>query len=221
MRIQTFVIGYVLALALLVFAKHRTEAAPAASFRGVVDLTNSSTPLTQHKFVKQASGTHIDAPAQFARGMWTVDQIPPERLIAPLVVLDVRANVQKDPDYRVSVEDIASWEQAHGDIPLGSVVMVRTGATSGSHLPAYSEDAAKFLVDGRNVLGLGIDTTSVDGRSSTKSPVHAYALAHSVYPLENVANLERLPPTGAVIVVAPQKVKDGTSGPARLFALLH
>jgi kynurenine formamidase len=106
-----------------------------------------------------------------------VDQIPTERLIAPLIVLDVSAKVTDDPDYQISVEDIARWEKAHGQIPLSSVVMARMGwdsrwnslkdyrnadSESTMHFPGYSLDAAKFLVDGRNVLGLGIDTLSVD-----------------------------------------------------------
>jgi kynurenine formamidase len=180
-------------------------------------------------------GTHIDAPAHFARGLWTVDQIPTERLMAPLVVLDVGVKVKENPDYQVSVEDIAAWEHANGEMPQGAVVMARTGwdsrwnsvkdyrnadARGVMHFPGYSQDAAKFLVEGRSVLGLGIDTLSIDCGPSKDFAVHQYTLAHSLYHLENVTNLDRVPAKGAIVVVAPMKLEGGSGGPARIFALL-
>lgn len=250
MKTQTLVIGYALALALLVFAQRRTEATPAGSFSGVVDLTHPysgkaergparAASLVERVGVRRVSSssstnTNIDAPAQLARGMWTVAEIPPERLIAPLAVLDVTKQVQHNPDYEVSVEDIAQWEQIHGDIPAGAVVLARTGWSRRwssieqyrnadkrgvMHFPGFSEDAAKFLVEGRAVLALGIDTLSVDPGSSKTLAVHEYTLAHSVYHLENVANLERVPDAGAVVVVAPMKLEGEVDGPVRILAL--
>ena len=165
-----------------------------------------------------------------------MDQIPPERLIAPLVVLDVSANVENHPDYQISVEDIAKWEHVHGQIPLGSVVIARTGWDSRwnsakayrnadpkgtMHFPGYSKDAAKFLVEGRNVLGLGIDTLNIDYGPSKDFPVRQYTLAHSVYQLENVANLDHAPASGGMVVVAPTKLEGGSSGPVRILALVR
>jgi kynurenine formamidase len=256
MRIKTVVIGYALALALLLFAQHRPDATQSGSFTGVVDLTH---PLRSHQdgadklaasrvrsaaivqkmelrrtSTAASSNTNIDAPAHLLRGMWTVDQIPPERLIAPLSVLDVTAQVRRNPDYEVSVEDIAQWEQIHGEIPPGSVVVARTGwgtrwdspkdyrnidKKGVMHFPGYSEDAAKFLVEARLALALGIDTLSVDPGSSRTLAVHQYTLAHSVYHLENVANLERVPDAGAVVVVAPMKLEGQVDGPVRILAL--
>jgi kynurenine formamidase len=256
MRIKTVVIGYALALALLVFAQHRPDSAPPSNFTGVIDLThplshNEMAPgahpaspvrtaaLVQKDTLRRIStsastNTSIDAPAHLVRGMWTVDQIPPERLIAPLTVLDVTDQVRRNPDYEVSVEDIAQWEQIHGEIPPGAVVLARTGwgirwaspkdyrnidQKGIMHFPGYSEDAARFLVEGRLALALGIDTLSVDPGSSRTLPVHQYTLAHSVYHLENVANLERVPDAGAVVVVAPMRLEGEVDGPVRIFAL--
>ena len=262
MRIHTFVIGCALAISLLLFAQRHPETNQSAGFHAVVDLThplNSATPgydpaekadfkikttATVDKdqyFARTVSlpehyGTHIDAPAHFIPGLWTVDQIPAERLIAPLVVLDVTAAARNNPDYRVSVEEIANWEKSHGQIPLDAVVMLRTGwdsrwksadeyrnadAKGVMHFPGYSEDAAKFLVDARSALGLGIDTLSIDYGPSTDFPVHHYALAHSVYQLENVANLDHVPVTGAVAVVAPMKLEGGSGSPVRILALVQ
>jgi kynurenine formamidase len=262
MRIRTFVIGYSLALALLLFAQRRGDPIQPAVFRGVVDLTHSvnanvptydlsekpaytvKTVATIEKdryFARSISlpehyGTHIDAPAHFARGGWTVDRIPAERLVAPVVVIDVRAKVQRDPDYRVSMEDVAEWENTNGQIAQATVVMAYTGwdsrwdseakyrnadAKGVMHFPGYSMDAAKFLVEARGVVGLGIDTLSIDYGQSTNFEVHRNTLAHGLYHLENVANLELVPPTGAIAVVAPMKLEGGSGGPVRLMALVR
>src|SRR5579863_3700807 len=238
MKIRTLIIGYVLALALFLFAKRHPDASSPTEFRAVVDLTHAMDAhgLANEPTAKSSPellGTRIDAPAHFARGLWTVDQIPTERLIAPLVVLDVSANAKNHPDYQISVEDIAAWEQAHNQIPLGSVVIARTGwdsnwksaprnaASNPMHFPGYSPDAAKFLVEGRNVLGLGIDTPNIDNGRSKNFAVRQYTLSHSVYQLENVANLDRVPAVSAMVVVAPTKLESGSSGPVRILALLQ
>lgn len=262
MKTRTFIVGYVLALALLLFAQRHPQAVQPSGFRSVVDLTHtinaqnppyelSSKPPYQTKTVATVEkdkyfartislpehyGTHLDAPAHFFNGLWTVDQIPPERLVASLVVMDVSANAAKNPDYLISVEDIAKWEQAHGQIPLNSVVMTRTGwdtrwnsikdyrnadAKGVMHFPGYSQEAAKFLVEGRDALALGIDTLSIDYGPSKDYPVHQYDLAHSVYQLENVANLDHAPVTGGIIVVSPMKLEGGSGSPVRLLALVR
>jgi kynurenine formamidase len=262
MKIRTLVIGYAVALALFLFAQQRrSEAAPESGFRAVVDLThaiNSKVPtyeleersgfkavtvatIAKNKYfarnisLPEHFGTHIDAPAHFARGMWTVDQIPPERLIAPLAVIDVSANVNSNPDYQLSVEDIANWEKLNGQIPPGAVVIAHTGwdarwnsvkeyrnadAKGIMHFPGFSLDAAKFLVEARNVYGLGIDTLSIDYGPSQDFPVHQYTLSHSLYHLENVAELDRVPPTGALVVAGAMKLEGGSGGPVRILALV-
>ena len=262
MKFLTFVIGCALAVGLLLFGQRHADPVQPAGFGGVVDLTHSvnekvptyelaeksayqvktvATIEKDHYYARNISlpehfGTHIDAPAHFARGSWTVDQIPPERLIAPLVVIDISSKVRNNADYRLSVEDIAQWEQKNGQMPFGAVVMARTGWASRwdsekdyrdadgkgvMHFPGYSVDAAHFLVEGRNVLGLGIDTLSVDYGPSKNFEVHQYTLARSLYHLENVTNLDRTPETGAIVVVAPMKLEGGSGGPVRVMALLR
>jgi kynurenine formamidase len=240
MRIRTLIAGYVLALALFLFAQRHPDASSPNGFHAVVDLTHT---IDAHTLAHPLGGksapdlfeTRIDAPARFARGLWTVDQIPTERLLAPLVVLNISSNIEHEPDYQISVEDIAKWEQAHGQIPLGSVVIAHTGWDSRwhsardyrnadpkgtMHFPGYSPDAAKFLVEGRTALGLGIDTLNIDHGASKDFPVRQYTLAHSVYQLENVANLDRVPAVGGMVVVAPTKLESGSSGPVRILALV-
>ncbi len=180
-------------------------------------------------------GTHLDAPAHFAAGAWTVDQIPADRLVRPLAVLDVHERAGTNADYEVGVEDIAAWENAHGTIPKGAVVMAYTGwekrwetqesfrnqqSDGLTHYPGFSLEAARFLVISRGVVGLGIDTMSVDIGATTTYPVHLFTSQHSIYHLENVANLAEVPSAGAIVVVAPIKLENGSGGQVRLLALV-
>jgi kynurenine formamidase len=261
MKFRTFTIGFALVLALFLWAQRRPEKFTESSgYTMSVDLTHalnekgpSFSPLERYEArlvstheadgyfarvitMPEHFGTHIDAPAHFTPGRWTVDQIPSDRLIRPLVVLDVRSRVEHDPDYQVSVEDIAAWEHANGQIPQGAIVIARTGwdarwnnpreyvnedSHGVMHFPGYSPDAARFLIEGRNVVALGIDTISVDPGESAGFPVHKIAAGHSVYNIENVANLNDAPASGAHVVVAPTKIEGGSGAPARIFVLLR
>ncbi len=260
MKWKTFVVGYALVLALVLFGQRRTPASEPSPFSRVVDLTHTiddKTPVYGDSraptfevhtlasipkdgyFARWFSlpehyGTHLDAPAHFARGRWTVEQIPPERMIGPLVVLDVRGKAQASADYQISLDDIGEWETANGHIPPGAIVVARTGwsqrwsspqsyrnadAKGVLHFPGYSLEAAKFLVEGRNAFGIGIDTLSVDYGMSKSFPVHQYTLAHSLFHLENLANLEAAPDVGALAIVAPMKLEGGSGAPVRVYAL--
>lgn len=180
-------------------------------------------------------GTHLDAPAHFDAGGWTVDQIPAERLVRPLAVIDVREQAERDPDYEVSLGDIEEWETAHGAVPAGAVVCARTGwgehwnspkqyrneqPDGLTHYPGFSLAAAQFLVNQRGAVGLGVDTMSVDKGATTTYPVHLFTSANNLYHLENLANLDAVPPTGAIVVVAPIKLENGSGSPARVLALV-
>ena len=183
-------------------------------------------------------GTHLDAPIHFARGGWTADAIPVERLVGPGVVLDVSEAVAENRDYRVTAADVRRFERQHGPIPAGAIVLVRTGwgaywpnrglyfgddtpgRTTDLHFPSYGRDAAELLVHERRVAALGIDTPSIDYGPSQDFVVHRLALGANVVGLENVANLDRVPETGAGIVALPMKIADGSGGPLRIVALL-
>jgi kynurenine formamidase len=258
---KAFAVGCTLAVTLLLFAKHRPLMSDQVNKRSVIDLTHtldSRSPnwegtekspyqsselgnIHKHGYysrvftTQEHYGTHLDAPAHFAAGMWTVDQIPAERLVRPLAVLDVRASTKNNADYEVTVQDIATWEDAHGQIPDGAVVMAYTGwderwhspkqfrneqSDHLTHYPGFSLEAAKFLVKTRDIVGLGIDTMSVDIGATETYPVHVFTSREGVYHLENVANLALVPPAGATVVVAPIKLEQGSGGPARVLALL-
>ena len=179
-------------------------------------------------------GTHLDAPAHFVAGAWTVDQIPAERLYGPAVILEAREECRRDPDYRLAPDKIAQWESRNGRIPPGAIVLMRTGwaerwsdaaryrnmdAAGTMHFPGYSVEAVKVLIE-RGAVGLGIDTLSVDYGPSKDFPVHHISHRASLYHMENLADLAALPESGAWLVVAPIKLEGGSGGPTRVFALL-
>ncbi len=179
-------------------------------------------------------GTHMDAPAHFPGGKEFLDQIPVERLFAPAVVMDVREEVAKDPDYRLRVMRVEKWEALHGRIPAGAVVLLRTGWASRwpdqaryrnmdsagvMHFPGYSVEAAKLLID-RGAVALGIDTLSIDYGPSKDFEVHRVTLPAGLYQLENLANMDQLPDAGAFLISAPIKLEGGSGGPVRVFAIL-
>jgi kynurenine formamidase len=183
-------------------------------------------------------GTHLDAPIHFSEKGWTADQIPLERLVAPGVVVDVAKQATADADYRLTKDDVLAWEKAHGRIPPGAIVLLRTGwgrrwpdraryfgdanAKDASHLhfPGYGEESARLLVSDRQVAALGIDTPSLDSGPSKDFRVHVIALGANVIGLENVAHLEEVPPTGALILALPVKIGGGSGGPLRLAAIV-
>ena len=190
--------------------------------------------------LSEHGGTHLDAPIHFAEGKQTADQIPLERLIGPAAVIDVSAASAADPDYRVTVEDVTKWERANGRLPDGAIVLFRTGfdkrwpdkatylgtaergpdAVAKLHFPGISEEAARFLADQRKVSAVGLDTASLDYGQSKDFIAHRILLGANIPGFENVANLDRLPAKGAMVVALPIKIRGGSGGPLRIVARL-
>jgi kynurenine formamidase len=183
-------------------------------------------------------GTHLDAPIHFAEGRRTVEQIPLEQLIAPAIVIDVTKQAAADRDYRLTLEDVTAFEQRHGRIPAGAIVLLRTGWSrfwpdakaylgddtpddaSKLSFPSYGVDAARMLVEERRVGVLGVDTGSIDYGRSTDFIVHRIAAARDVPGLENLTNLDQLPATGVTVVALPMKIAGGSGGPVRVVAMV-
>ncbi|HEX3204089.1 MAG TPA: cyclase family protein [Nitrospiraceae bacterium] len=181
-------------------------------------------------------GTHLDAPIHFAQNRTTVDRIPLQHLTGPAVVIDARAQCDRDPDYALTVQDIAAWESRFGAIPDGAIVFMWSGwgrrwpdrvRYLGSetpddprtlHFPGFSPEAAEFLVTKRKIHGAAIDTASIDAGRVTDFPVHQILNGAEVYALENIADLDRVPATGATVMALPMKIKGGTGAPARVIA---
>ena len=182
-------------------------------------------------------GTHLDAPIHFAARGTTADRVPLEQLVAPAVVIDVSAKAGVDPVYRLTRADVVAFEQQHGRIGRGSIVLLRTGwsarwpdrlayfgdATAGDasklRFPSYGPEAAEFLVRDRGIAALGVDVASIDYGPSTDFPVHRIAAAANVPGFENLTRLDEVPPTGAIVIALPMKIEGGSGGPLRAIAL--
>ena len=178
-------------------------------------------------------GTHLDAPMHFARDGLSTDEVPLDNLIAPAVVIDVSEKAADDRGYLLSVDDVHSFEDAHGPIAPGTIVLLHTGWSKywpdartymgeigKLEFPSYGEDAARLLVEARKVAILGIDTASTDFGTSKKFVVHRVAAENNVSNLENLTNLDDLPPTGALVIALPMKIEGGSGGPVRVVALV-
>lgn len=180
-------------------------------------------------------GTHIDAPNHFEKNQPALHQIKPRDLFAPGVVIDIHKKCEANADYMLSLDDIRAWEKTHGPIPDGAVVLLNTGwsrfwtnysryknqdVRGRLHFPGFSAAAATFLIEKRKAKGIGLDTLSIDAGTSRKFEVHHIVNRAGRYGLENVANLNKLPPRGFYLVVAPIKIENGSGGPTRLFAIL-
>lgn len=183
-------------------------------------------------------GTHLDAPIHFAENGAATDEIPLSKLIAPAIVIDVTDSASADRDYRVSADDVARFEREHGRIPGGAIVLARTGWSrfwpdakaylgddtpgdaSKLSFPGFGVDAVRVLAEERGVAMIGIDTASIDYGKSQDFMAHRIGAAQGVANLENLTNLQGLPPTGAYVLALPMKIEGGSGGPVRVVALV-
>ena len=185
-------------------------------------------------------GTHLDAPVHFAKGKWTADEIPLEKLTGEAVVINVSGKALKDPDYLITVADIESWEKINGKLKDDIILFFRTGygsfypdakkylgtdergadAVAKLHFPAIHPDAAQWLVSSRKIKAVGLDVASVDYGQSTDFRTHQILYEQNIPGFENVANLDKLPEQGAFVIALPMKIKGGSGGPLRIVAIV-
>jgi kynurenine formamidase len=179
-------------------------------------------------------GTHFDAPIHWITGRDGEDvaSVAPAKLVAPAVVIDKSAEAAADPDYLLTVDEVRAFEAEHGALPTGGWLLLRTGwdarahdqdeFLNGAHTPGPDADCARYLADSP-IAGFGCETVGTDagiaGGFDPPFPVHSFLLGAGKYGLTQLANLAELPPTGALIVVAPLKLVGGTGSPTRVFAL--
>ncbi|MCG8352121.1 MAG: cyclase family protein [Chloroflexales bacterium] len=180
------------------------------------------------------TGTHMDAPAHFAANGLYIDQIPATSLIAPFAVLDIKAKVARDVDAEVEPDDVLAWERRYGRLPDGAAVFMNSGwgaryATPSAfvnqdssgvlHFPGFSPETVEFLLAERNVVGIGVDTLSLDHGPSPDFATHNTWLPTNRWGIENLANLDSAPPSGAFVFVGAPKFAGGSGGPCRIIAL--
>ncbi|MDR5694037.1 MAG: cyclase family protein [Armatimonadota bacterium] len=179
-------------------------------------------------------GTHMDAPQHFVLGRWMLHQIPIRSLIAPAVVIHIHERAAANPDAQVTVDDLKAWENRYGRIPEGAAVLMHSGWESRvgeqnayrnpdskgvMHFPGFHPEAAEFLIKERDIVGIGVDTLSLDYGPSSDFKTHITVLGANKWGLENLANLAKIPPNGATIFVGALKVQNASGGPLRVIAV--
>ncbi|MEO6730199.1 MAG: cyclase family protein [Ferruginibacter sp.] len=178
-------------------------------------------------------GTHTDAPNHFIEGQKSLDQLDLKDLIVPVVVIDIEEKASKNSDAELTVDDITSFEKEHGKIPEHCCVMMYSGwekhlkdslfvgldSKQVKHYPGFSNDAIKFLVKERNIAGIGVDVLSFDPGIDENYLGHKTLFEAGKWGVECVANLNKIPKTGATVIVAAPKVGKATGGFSRIIAV--
>jgi kynurenine formamidase len=183
-------------------------------------------------------GTHADPPAHFIKGLRTLDQIDCKEMILPLVILDIHAKAAANPDYTVQMDDVQAWESKHGRIPEGCFVALRTDwskrwpddekmqnkdGAGVAHFPGWSAAVLRCLFEERKITAAGHETTDTNcGMDCSRGDysLETYILSTNHYQIELLADLDKVPEAGALIVAAFPKPKNGSGFPARAFAIL-
>jgi kynurenine formamidase len=210
------------------------DGAPGIDMERVGEFKKNGYNIFRWHIIEHA-GTHLDAPIHFSETGITAERIPAPTLVAPLAVVDVAAKAANNPDYLVTRDDLIAWERRHSRLPDNCCVAMNSGwaahvgnaakftgkdSAGTLHFPGFSVEAAAWLMKERKVVGIAVDTLSLDHGPSKDFRTHLAWLPTGRWGLENVANLDQVPAAGATLVVGLAKVKDATGGPARLMALV-
>ncbi|SDY82945.1 Kynurenine formamidase [Geodermatophilus africanus] len=183
--------------------------------------------------VFEHTGTHVDAPGHFTPGGRLAPELRIDELVTPAVVIDISTRAADDPDTVVTIDDVRAHEERHGRIPDDAAVLMDSGwgsrigdpeayrgadAAGTLHFPGFGPDTCEWLLAHRRIRSLGVDTLSLDPGVSTTFDTHLLLSGADRYGMENLAHLDRLPPTGATIAVGLIPFEEGSGGPARVFA---
>jgi kynurenine formamidase len=184
--------------------------------------------------IDEHTGTHMDAPVHFIAGGVSAADIDVDQLVAPLAVVDISDQATQDADAQGTIHDLLAWEAEHGELPAGALVALHSGwearvsdpgaflnvdSAGTPHFPGWHPEAAAFLVEERDIVGVGVDTISIDFGASTDFGSHVTVLGAGKYGLENLANLGAAPPAGATVIVGGPRHEGGSGGPTRVLAL--
>lgn len=187
------------------------------------------------------TGTHFDAPVHWITGAQlpdnTLDKIPAGKFVGPACVIDCSREAAEDPDFLLTREFVLAWEDQHGKIQPGSWLLMRTDWSkrqgrdaflnmdaNGPHTPGFTPDCVRFLAFEREVLGVGVECVGTDAGQAAAFdppfPAHNIMQGSGRFGLASLANLDQLPPTGAIVIAAPLKIVDGSGSPMRVLALV-
>lgn len=207
---------------------------PPVEFATVAELSQDGYYLRRF-CLGEHSSTHINAPNSFHSFGVGIDQYSAKSLIVPAIVIDIREAAAIYPDYALTIADILGWEEKYNQISPGSVVLLHTGwqdkwldkdaffnrdAEGTFHFPGFSRDATVFLLNERQIVGIGIDTHGVDPGQDNSFTTNRLVLEQPRIVLENLTNLDQLPPQGTTLVIGILRLRDGSGSPAAVLALV-
>ena len=206
---------------------------PPVEFTSVAELKNDGYYLRRFS-LGEHSATHINAPNSFYADCASVDQYPAASLILPAIVINICEQAAANSDYVLTISDIQAWENEFGEITAGSLVILYTGwqekwlnnkaffgqDTAGKmHFPGFGSQATEFLITHRHIAGLGIDTHGVDSGQDSNFTINRLLLERGLIVIENLTNLDQLPPQHTTVIIGVIRLKGGSGSPAAVMAL--
>lgn len=207
---------------------------PPVEFETVADLEKDGYYLRRFS-LGEHSATHMNAPNSFYSTGASIDQYPAESLIAKAIVIDISNQAAANPDYALALSDVLAWEKQYGQIPQESVVLLFTDwqskwsdkaaflnqdTSGGLHFPGFGSETTQFLLSERKIGGVGIDTHGVDSGQDITFATNRLVLEQPRIVLENLTNLDQLPPVGTTLVIGILRLLGGSGSPAAVLALL-
>ncbi|GBE94024.1 cyclase family protein [Nostoc cycadae] len=207
---------------------------PPVEFTTVADIADDGYYLRRFA-LGEHSATHINAPNSFDPAGAGIDEYAADSLVLSAVVIDICEVAVDNPDYALSITDILAWEEKYGVIKSGSLVLLYTGwqhkwtdrnaffnqdAQGIMHFPGFSSDATQFLLDKRQIAGVGIDTHGVDPGQDHNFTTNRLVLAQQGIILENLTNLDKLPPQGTTLAIAILRLRGGSGSPVGVLAFV-
>ncbi|MDZ8080037.1 MAG: cyclase family protein [Nostoc sp. DedQUE01] len=207
---------------------------PPVELETVAQLNNDGYYLRRFS-LGEHSATHINAPNSFYSHSIGIDQYPAQSLIVPAVVIDIREIVKANFDYALAIADVLAWEEQYGEIPAGCIVILNTGwqkkwfdknaffnqdAEGISHFPGFGIDATQFLLQQRQIAGVGIDTHGVDPGQDNSLATNRLVLEQPRIVLENLTNLDQLPPKGTTLAIGILRLRGGSGSPVGVLAFI-
>ncbi|MFN6468240.1 MAG: cyclase family protein [Nostoc sp. SerVER01] len=207
---------------------------PPVELETVAQLNNDGYYLRRFS-LGEHSATHINAPNSFYSHSIGIDQYPAQSLIVPAVVIDIREIVKANFDYALAIADVLAWEEQYGEIPAGCIVILNTGwqkkwfdknaffnqdAEGISHFPGFGIDATQFLLQQRQIAGVGIDTHGVDPGQDNSLATNRLVLEQPRIVLENLTNLDQLPPKGTTLAIGILRLRGGSGSPVGVLAFV-
>ncbi len=202
---------------------------PPVEFQTIAELTTEGYYVRRFS-MGEHSGTHLNAPNSFYPAGVGIDAYPAESLVVQAVAIDICHLAAENPDYTLSCADVSAWEAEHGQIPRGNIVLLYSGwqhkwsnpeaFINQGHFPGFAPETTRFLLDRRQIAGVGIDTHGVDGGQDLSFATNRQVLEEPRIVLENLTNLDSLPPTGTTLAIAPLQLYQGSGSPATVLAFL-